>query len=124
MKKILFVILFAFTATLTVNAQSTDHPRGKGAFENLTPEQKAKVLEMKEKVKNMTPEERKAFFAQNGGAGRPQRGGGSSDRIAQLPPEKQAEINAMKEKIKNMTPEERKAYFEQNGRPGGRRGRG
>jgi hypothetical protein len=125
MKKFLFVAFIALTASLSINAQSTDHPRGKAAYENLSPEQKAKVQEMKAKIKAMTPEERQAFFAQNGGAGHPQRGGGSAARFNQLPVEKQAEINAMKEKIKAMTPEERKAYFAQNGgRPGGRPGRG
>lgn len=123
MKKVLFASIVALATVVSVNAQSTNHPRGRAAFENLTPEQKAKVLEMKDKVKNMTPEERQAFFAQNG---RGSQGGGqdrgrSAARFNSLSPEKQAEINAMKERIKNMTPEERQAYFSQNGgRPGGR----
>ena len=76
MKKILFVAFIALTATCSITAQSTDHPRGKAAYENLTLEQKAKVQEMKAKIEAMTPEERKAYFAKNGGrqSGRPNRG--------------------------------------------------
>lgn len=120
MKKMLFVLLVALTAGLSTQAQTSNHPRGREAFESLSPEQKTKVLEMKEKVKNMTPEQRRDFFAQNGGS-HPWHGG-NANRFAQLPAEKQAEIQAMKEKIKNMSLEERRAFFAQNGRPGGKRG--
>lgn len=51
------------------------HGRGRGSaaeFNNLSPEKQAEINAMKEKIKAMTPEERKAFF-QNGG-GRPRRG--------------------------------------------------
>ncbi len=62
--------------------------------------------EMREKLKNMTPEEREAFHAK------------MREKFDSLPPEKQAEIKAkmeerhgrhaaMREKMKNMTPEER-----------------
>jgi hypothetical protein len=65
MKKILFVIALAFMATASITAQN--HPRSKKELEKATPEQKAKILEMREKVKKMTRAERKAFFEQNGG---------------------------------------------------------
>ncbi len=48
--------------------------RNAEAFSKLSPEKQAEINAMKEKVKAMTPEERKAFF-QNGGGGRPAGGG-------------------------------------------------
>lgn len=84
--------------------------------------------EMREKLKNMTPEEREAFQAK------------MKEKFDSLPPEKQAEIKAkmeerrarhaeMREKMKDMTPEERaamkKKWMEEHGdRRGHHRRRG
>lgn len=135
MKKFLFGVLgmAAMLAVAAPQAAQAGDPDGVPAISTDTPpimgdgHGPGRRGEMREKMKNMTPEEREAFQAK------------MKEKFDSLPPEKQAEIKAkmeerrarhaeMREKMKNMSPEERaemkKKWMEEHGERKGRHRRG
>lgn len=134
MKKFLFGVLgmAAMLAVAAPQAAQAGDPDGVPAIGTDAPpmmkgDGPGRRGEMREKLKNMTPEEREAFQAK------------MKEKFDNLPPEKQAEIKAkmeerrarhaeMREKMKNMSPEERaemkKKWMEEHGDRKGHRRRG
>lgn len=127
----LFSLVLSATAAKTALAEEAGGPPF--AIEKPAPETGAAHFgdgpkgEMREKIKNMAPEDRKAFLAErhkNFENMTPEQRLAMKEKkeawLSSLPPEKRAKIEArmkkrqeMREKMKNMTPEERQAFKQQ-----------